>query len=305
MMPVFAQTGIETRHSCRPYAWFRDEKGWPQRMEAFTDGATALFRDAAAEALEAAGIAAGDIASIVTVSSTGIATPTIEALAMHEMGFRDDTRRRPVFGLGCAGGVTGLALASDLVSRGPVLLVVAELCTLAFRPDEMSKSNLVATALFGDGAAACVLTDDDDGALGEIEHSGEHCWPGTRDIMGWRIDAEGFGAIFSRSIPDFVTQNMKGAAEAFLARAGLTRADIGQFVFHPGGAKVIVALERAFGLEQGELQNERKVLAENGNMSAPTVLFVLAEALRTPWHGRRLLSALGPGFTASFLTMLS
>lgn len=149
------------------------------------------------------------------------------------------------------------------------------------------------------------MSQNEDGALGEIEHAGEHCWPDTRDIMGWRIDPEGFGAIFSRSIPDFVRENMKEAAEAFLARYGLTRADIGQFVFHPGGARVIAALELAFGLEQGELQNERKVLAENGNMSAPKVLFVLAEALRTPWHGGRFLSALGPGFTASFLTMLS
>jgi alkylresorcinol/alkylpyrone synthase len=122
--------------------------------------------------------------------------------------------------------------------------------------------------------------------------------------MGWRIDPQGFGAIFSRSIPDFAAHNIRPAADEFLTRKGLEIDDIGQFVFHPGGAKVITALEAAFELEEGLLRNERTVLAGFGNMSAPTVFFVLAEALKSPFSGRRFLSALGPGFTASFLTML-
>jgi alkylresorcinol/alkylpyrone synthase len=140
--------------------------------------------------------------------------------------------------------------------------------------------------------------------IGEIEFAGEHTWPDTLDVMGWRIDDQGFGAIFSRSIPELATHDLRPAADAFLARHALGVPDIAQFVFHPGGAKVITALESAFDLGDGQLQNERRVLAEFGNMSAPTVLFVLAEALKSSFTGRRFLSALGPGFTASFMTML-
>jgi len=168
----------------------------------------------------------------------------------------------------------------------------------------MTKSNIIATALFGDGAAACVLSSNSKNGIGAIEHAGEHTWPGTLDIMGWRMDPLGFGAIFSQRIPELATRDLRPAADRFLERHDLDADDIGQFVFHPGGAKVIVALEQAFNLEQGLLQNERQVLAGYGNMSAPTVLFVLDQALRQPFSGRRFLSALGPGFTASFLTML-
>jgi len=306
LMPVFGNTGILTRYSVRPYDWFRGPQGWPERTAAFIDGASALFRQSVAAALEAAGVAADDVDTIVTVSSTGVATPSIEARVMHEMGFRDDVKRVPVFGLGCAGGVSGLSLAARLAEAKPgskVLIAVIELCTLAFRPDEMTKSNIVATALFGDGAAAAVLSTEGDG-LGEIEFAGEHTWPGTVDVMGWRMDPQGFGAIFSRSIPDLATSDLRPAADAFMAQVGLSFADVGAYSFHPGGAKVITALESAFSLDQGELQDEREVLAGYGNMSAPTVLFVLKRALGRAFSGRRFVSALGPGFTASFITML-
>lgn len=307
MMPVFANTGIRRRQSVRPYNWFRAEQGWPERTEAYVEGATDLFRKAAGEALAQAGMEAGEIDTIVTVSSTGIATPSIEARVMHGMGFHKNVSRIPVFGLGCAGGATGLALAARLAQTpaSNVLLVVIELCTLAFRPDEMTKSNIIATALFGDGAAACVLSGRRKDGLGAIEFTGEHSWPDTLDIMGWRMDPQGFGAIFSQRIPDFVTQELRAAADGFLERNGLTIGDIGQFVFHPGGAKVISALEQVFHLDQGTLEIERQVLADHGNMSAPTLLFVLKEALNKPFTGRRFLSALGPGFTSSFATMVS
>ncbi|MBC8036407.1 MAG: type III polyketide synthase, partial [Rhizobiales bacterium] len=269
MMPVFANTGIDCRYSVKPYAWFRGEQGWPERTQAFIDGASELFRRAATSALAKAGVDAGEVDTIVTVSSTGVATPSIEARVLHEMGFRDDVARVPVFGLGCAGGVSGLSLAARLAEASPgstVLIAVIELCTLAFRPDEMTKSNIVATALFGDGAAACVVSTVGE-AHGEIEHAGEHTWPGTIDVMGWRMDPQGFGAIFSRSIPDLAATDLRPAADAFLTRHGLSLTDAGAFSFHPGGAKVITALEQAFSLEQGQLQDERTVLAGYGNMS--------------------------------------
>ena len=307
MMPVFANTGIDCRYSVKPYSWFRGNQGWPERTHAFIEGASALFRQAATGALAAAAIEPGRIDSIVTVSSTGIATPSIEARVLHELGFRADVKRVPVFGLGCAGGVSGVSLAARLAQAKPgshVLVVVIELCTLAFRPDEITKSNIVATALFGDGAAACVVSTAGKNCCGEIEFAGEHTWPGTIDVMGWRMDPQGFGAIFSRSIPDLVANDLRPATDAFLARHRLSLEDIGSYSFHPGGAKVIAALEQAFELGQGHLQNERAVLAGYGNMSAPTVLFVLQRALEEKFSGRRFISSLGPGFTASFLTML-
>lgn len=306
LMPVFGNSGIERRFSVRPYAWFRQQQGWPERSEAFIEGASAIFAAVAEPALAEAGLTARDIDTIVMVSSTGVATPSIEARMLAGLGFRPDVRRVPVFGLGCAGGVSGLSLAARLADASPeshVLLVVIELCTLAFRPDEMSKSNIIATALFGDGAAAAVLSTKG-AAKGMIEHAGEHTWPGTTDVMGWRMDREGFGAIFSRSIPELATKDLRPAADGFLARHGLTLEDMTSFCFHPGGAKVIAALEEAFGTEQGRLVNERVVLKDYGNMSAPTVLFVLARELAAPTPGRRFISALGPGFTASFITML-
>jgi alkylresorcinol/alkylpyrone synthase len=306
LMPVFGNSGIDCRYSVRPYDWFRQDQGWPERTEAFIEGASALFRKVAARALVLADKKPADIDVIVMVSSTGVVTPSIEARVMSGMGFRDDVKRIPVFGLGCAGGVSGLSLAARLARAEPgsnVLLVVIELCTLAFRPDEMSKSNIIATALFGDGAAACVISTDGD-ALGVIEHSGEHTWPGTTDVMGWRLDDQGFGAIFSRSIPDLATTELRPAADKFMQRHGMTFEDIQTFCFHPGGAKVMSALEQAFETGEGLLSSEREILRDFGNMSAPTVLFVLERELATPGTGRRFISALGPGFTASFITML-
>jgi alkylresorcinol/alkylpyrone synthase len=203
------------------------------------------------------------------------------------------------------GGATGLSLAARLAAAAPgsvVLLVTVELCTLAFRDDEMTKANIIATALFGDGAAAAVVSAGDAGGLAALEFSGEHLWPETLDIMGWRVDPVGFSAIFSRSIPEVVTEKLRPAAEAFLGRNNLSVEALDHFVFHPGGAKVVDALETVFGLPQGALACERQVLRQFGNMSAPTVLFVFERALASGMAGRGFLSALGPGFTASFLT---
>lgn len=307
MMPVYANTGINMRYSVCSYDWFREEQGWPERSEAFVTGASHLFGVVSARALEQAGLDASQIDTIVMISSTGIATPTIEARVMSELGFRDDVNRVPVFGLGCAGGIAGLALAARLAAAQPdtkVLVVVIELCSLTFRRDEMTKSNIIATALFGDGAAAAVLSTHGKNPRGEIEFMGEHTWPDTQDVMGWRMDNIGFSAIFSRSIPDLALRDLRPAADQFLRGHNLNLNHIDAYSFHPGGAKVITALETAFDLKTGRLVDERRILANYGNMSAPTVLFVLNEGLKENFTGRRFVSALGPGFTAGFLTML-
>ena len=209
LMSVFYTAGIVKRHLILPPAWYMKEHHWPDRTKAYLEGAEALFIDAAEKALETAGVAAADIDCIVTVSSTGIATPSLEARVAGIMGFRSDVSRVPVFGLGCAGGAAGLSLAGRLAEARPgatVLMVAVEICSVAFRLDELNKANIVATALFADGAAAVVVRSGEHG-LCQIEAAGEHTWPDTLNIMGWDVDPTGLGVIFDREIPPFAERN--------------------------------------------------------------------------------------------------
>jgi alkylresorcinol/alkylpyrone synthase len=305
MSQVFMTAGIRKRHSVRPLEWFLEPRGWPERTKAYIEGAQKLFVEAATKALGAANMHARDIDTVVTVSSTGIATPSLEARVAGELGFRDNVRRTPVFGLGCAGGVSGLSIAARLAKADPgsnVLVVAVELCTLAFRLDELTKQNIVATALFGDGAAACIVRVAEDG-IAEVEAGGEHTWPNTLDIMGWNVDPQGFGVVFAQAIPPFAEGNLGPAITAILADSELRTDDIDRFICHPGGMKVITAVERALSLQQGSLVEERAVLSEYGNMSAPTVLFVLDRVARSGLPHRSALTAMGPGFTASCVTL--
>src|ERR1700722_4914205 len=302
---VFKTSGIRRRYAVCPVEWYFQPLGWPERSSAYRDGACQLFVDAANKALDAAGISAAPVDTVVPISSTGIATPSLEARAAARVGFRADVERVPVFGLGCAGGVSGVSIASRLACSRPgsiVLLVAVEVCTLAFRLDDLTKANIVATALFGDGAAACVLKAYDGGAAA-VEMSGQHTWPDTLDIMGWRIDPQGFGVIFDRAIPPFAQAHIAPAVAGILARGGLALEDIDRFACHPGGAKVILALERALSLEQGSLDHERAVLTDYGNMSSPTVLFVLDRILRAGLPSRTLLTAMGPGFPSCCVSL--
>src|SRR5215470_2390678 len=302
---LFTNTGIRHRYAVKPIDWYLAPRGWPERTSAFLEGAESLFVDVARKAIARADLSAGDIDTVVTVCSTGIATPTLEARVAGRMGFRSDVARVPVFGLGCAGGVSGLSIAARLAQSRPgsnVLLVALELCTLAVRHDELTKANVVAASLFGDGAAAVVLRAGD-GGMTRVEASAEKLWPDTLDIMGWSVDPEGFGVIFQRTIPDFVQEHMGSAVAEMIAKMELSLAEVDRFICHPGGAKVIAALERALSLQQGALDHERDVIADYGNMSAPTVLFVLERALAKGLPKRSLMTALGPGFTASCVAL--
>ena len=302
---LFANTGIRHRYGVKPMEWYLERRGWPERTQAFLEGAELLFLDVARKALAEADLTAADIDTVVTVCSTGIATPTLEARVAGKLGLRTDVSRVPIFGLGCAGGVSGLSIASRLAQARPgtnVLLVTIELCSLALRLDELTKANIIATSLFGDGAAAIVLRAGDGGAT-RIEHTGEHLWPDTLDVMGWSVDPLGFGVILRRTVPEFVTERLKPALTKILARMQLSIAEIDKFICHPGGAKVINAIESALALDQGTLEHERQVIADYGNMSAPTVLFILERARAKGLPARSLLTALGPGFTASCVSL--
>jgi alkylresorcinol/alkylpyrone synthase len=305
MASVFSTAGVRTRQIVRPIEWYLEPRGWPERGAAYIEGAVELFVDAATGALSQAGLTGSDVDVIVTVSSTGIATPSLEARAMGRMGFRPDAVRVPVFGLGCAGGVSGLALAAKLAAATPgarVLFVAVELCSLAFRLDELSKADIVATAIFGDGAAACVLSTSGEG-FASITSSAENTWPDTVDIMGWRVDPTGLGVIFARSIPSFARANLRPAMERMLSDQSLSIEEVDRFVCHPGGMKVIEALEETLSIGQGRLDHERDVLGDHGNMSAPTALFVLDRARRKGLPATSVMAALGPGFTASTVAL--
>ncbi len=302
---VFTNAGIEKRHAARPLSWFEAPHGWQDRMEAYEEVAGALFVETATRALQRAGIAAHEVDCIVTVSSTGITTPSLDARLAGRLGFRADIERVPVFGLGCAAGVSGFGIASRLARSRPgavVLFIAIELCTLAFRLDELTKPNIIATALFGDGAAACVLRSGE-GGVAEVESAGDHLFPDTLDIMGWKIDDTGLGILLAQSLPPFAERELGPAIDGILARSDLTRGDIDRFICHPGGTKVLAAMECTFGLAPDTLDIERSVLAEYGNMSSPTVLFVLERAIRGGLPDRSAMIAMGPGFTASCVTL--
>jgi len=307
--PVFDNAGIAKRHIVRPMEWYEGDHGWQERNRVYLEAAEDLYIQAARKALDAAGVTPAEVDCLVTVSTTGIATPSLEARVAGRMGFRVDAQRVPVFGLGCAGGVSGLAIASRLAAAQPgktILYVTIELCTISIRLDKPTKANIVATALFGDGAAACVLRSEEggvDGAIANIGAGGEVLWPDTLGIMGWSVEDPGLGVIFDRSIPPFVEEHMADGVRQIAARAGIGIDDIDRFICHPGGSKVVAALEQSLKLREGALDHEREVLRNYGNMSAPTVLFVLERVLKAGLPERALLLALGPGFTASGLVV--
>lgn len=305
LLPVFMNSTIEARYSCVPLEWYDSPHDWPERNRIYLTSALDLLERATTAALAKAGLGTDAIDTIVVVSTTGIATPSLDALLMDRMGLKPTVQRLPIFGLGCAGGVIGLARAATMAQSRPgsvVLFLVAELCALSFRKNDLSKSNIVATALFGDGAAAVLLSTTGPGPA--VGPAGEHTFPGSLGIMGWEVMADGMRAIFSRDIPALVTRELRDVAESFLRSHALGLDDIDRYVCHPGGAKVLDALARAYRCEPAALDHARAVLRDYGNMSAATVIFVLDRMLNdgAPWD-RALMSTLGPGFSTGFLVL--
>ena len=302
---VFDNAGIAKRHLVAPLEWYMRSHGWDERNALYLDASEKLFVEVANRAIERAGLTPSDIDGVVTVSTTGIATPSLEARAFKQMGFRTDVRRVPVFGLGCAGGVNGLSIASRLAASEPGsrwLFVTVETCSISIRLDSEDPAAVVATALFGDGAAAAVVTSGRH-SLARIRGSAEKLWPDTLRIMGWDVEDPGLAVVFDRAIPPFIEAGLADAVEEMCDQLGVGRGDISRFCCHPGGVKVIDAIETALGLNQGELNLEREVLHDYGNMSAPTVLFVLERLIERGLPQRVLMTAFGPGFTCAGLLL--
>ena len=298
---VFDNAAIARRHVVAPHIWYEQPHGWAERNAVYLAASEQMFEDAAARAIAAAGLSPDQIDGVVTVSTTGIATPSLEARVGPRLGLRPDVRRVPVFGLGCAGGVSGLATTARLAASDPGthwLFVTVETCSISIRLDSNDPAAIVATALFGDGAAAAVITAGE-GGLATLRGSAEKLWPDTLGIMGWRVEDPGLGVLFDRAIPPFIEANLAEAVDEMCTQLGIAREDISRFCCHPGGVKVIDAIETALDLNQGELNLEREVLRDFGNMSAPTVLFVLERLLQRGLPEKVMMTAFGPGFTCA------
>ena len=302
---VFDNAGIDNRHLVAAPDWYEHGHGWAERNALYLQAAEQLFEEAASAAIAKAGLVPADIDGVVSVSTTGIATPSLEARVGPRLGLRSDVRRVPLFGLGCAGGVSGLATAARLASVEPGsrwLFVTVETCSISIRLDSDDPAAVVATALFGDGAAAAVIGNGQPG-LAKIGGSAEKLWPDTQRIMGWDIEDPGLAVVFDRAIPPFIERELAPAVAQMLLELELEDGDIARFCCHPGGVKVIDAIETALELPQGELDHERDVLRDFGNMSAPTVLFVLDRLLERGVPDRVLMTAFGPGFTCAGLIL--
>ncbi|GAA4748355.1 type III polyketide synthase [Sphingomonas daechungensis] len=302
---VFDNAGIAKRHIVAPQDWYLAEHGWHDRNSLYLKAAEDLFVEAASTAIEKAGMAPDQIDGVVAVSTTGIATPSLEARAAPRVGFRDDIRRVPLFGLGCAGGVNGLATAARMATSEPGtnwLFVTVETCSISIRLDSADPAAIVATALFGDGAAAAVVTSGEH-SLARITGASEKLFPDTLRIMGWDVEDPGLAVVFDRAIPPFIEQHLAKTVDEMCVKLGVDFEDVDRLCCHPGGVKVIDAIETALKLNQGELNIEREVLRDFGNMSAPTVLFVLERLLARGLPDRVLMTAFGPGFTCAGLML--
>lgn len=300
LLRAFDHTGIAERQLACPIAWYEQARSFPEKNEVYRRTALDLSCRAATEAISRSGVAPGEIGALVFVSSTGISTPSLDSHLVQMLDLSRSVVRVPIWGLGCAGGGGGLARAAAL-ARGlgkPVLLVAVEVCSTTFMHEDRSKSNLIATALFGDGAAAVVVAPE--GAGPQLLAGYSQLLDDTEEVMGWNLQERGLQVRFARSIPQIVRQTapryLRDAAKA----AGVEPASIHHLVLHPGGAKVLRAYEEALGVPRARLETAWAVLHEHGNMSSPTVLFVLERFLRTTRAvgANGMIVGLGPGFCA-------
>ncbi len=330
LIGIFDNSDIRSRHFCMPLEWYAESRSFRQKNDLYVERGLDLASEAIATCLERVGLEHGDIDYILFVSTTGIATPSMDARLIQRLPFKRTIKRLPIWGLGCAGGAASLSRAMEIARAVPtarILVVVLELCGLTFMRNDLSKAALIATSLFADGAAAVVVA----GAEAEIPSprrgpailaSHTSTLDDSLDVMGWDIGGEGLKVVISRDIPTIVKTFMKGAIDELLEREGLRREDIVHYVAHPGGAKVIQAYEDSLDLPADRLRHTREVLATCGNISACSVMFVLErfiDELDAPSPGDAqsdlpddraeppveygLLGALGPGFSAELVLL--
>jgi alkylresorcinol/alkylpyrone synthase len=278
--------------------------------DTFLEHAVQLAADAVAGALKQCGLSAGDVDVVVSTTVTGVAVPSLEARVAGRLGLRADVVRVPLFGLGCVAGAAGIARLHDLLAGRPDavgVLISVELCSLTVQRGDRSVANLVASGLFGDGAAAVVMTGSSRSEPGpRVLATRSHLYPDTERTMGWDIGAQGLRIVLDASVPDLVRQYLGDDVRRFLADHGLSVADVAAWISHPGGPKVIEAIEDELGLGPDALALTWRSLAEVGNLSSASVLHVLADTLerRPPGAGDYgLLMAMGPGFCSELVLL--
>lgn len=303
LLRVFEHDHIQTRYFVRPTQWYERDRGFGEANAVFAESALELSVRAARKAAVGR---LSDVRAIVVVSSTGVMTPSLDAALILGLGLDTSTKRLPIFGLGCAGGVAGLARAAEL-SRGMggalVLMIAVEICSVTFRQSDTRKSNIVASSIFGDGAAAVLVGSEGDGPVIVDSHS--TLFPDTHDIMGWDVTDNGLSVRFSRDIPAFVREHVPSVLKKAFTSWGIPRKELREVIAHPGGSKVLEAYADATGLAADTFNGSREILRNYGNMSSASVLFVLQQWMNANVQRPRcsVMAALGPGFSSELLLL--
>ncbi|MBI3504277.1 MAG: type III polyketide synthase [Proteobacteria bacterium] len=302
--------GVGGRYLAVPIDEYRALTTFRARNDAWVSAAVDFGEIATRGALDAAGLEPGDIDHICFVTVTGLATPSIDARLVNRIGFRTDITRTPIFGLGCVAGAAGTARVSDVLRAWPrrrALLLSVELCSLTLQRDDVSVANIIASGLFGDGAAALVMEGGEVGAEGpQVVATASVFYPDTERVMGWDFVDTGFKVVLSAAVPDVVRQHIRGDVDDFLRAHQLTRDDITHWVAHTGGPRVLKAFEEALELPDRALERSWRSLHEVGNLSSASVLFVLSDLLASgePRAGDLgLMIAMGPGFCAELVLL--
>ncbi|WP_139822658.1 type III polyketide synthase [Tuberibacillus sp. Marseille-P3662] len=321
LLKVFHNGDIERRYFSAPIKWFSQPRTLKEKNDRYCEMAVSLGIKSINDCLNqvdylSTPVEATAIDAIYFISTTGMATPSIEARIMNQLPFDVHTKRIPIWGLGCGGGTAGLARADDYCRAYPeanVLVLSIELCSLTFQYGDRSKSNLIGTSLFADGAA-CVLVSGEQSSLKskiqlpivpKVRGSQSTLMPNSEEVMGWDVRDEGLHVVFSKSIPHIVETWLQPEVKQFLQQYYLDISELHHFIAHPGGRKVLDAYEAIFNLERQFTDNARNILRNYGNMSSPTVLYVLDRAMRQAGNPgeQGLVVSLGPGFTSELLLL--
>jgi alkylresorcinol/alkylpyrone synthase len=308
VLALFDSAGVERRHSVLPPQLLPERRDLSATMALYREHAVRLGKQVTSDCLERAGLGPRDVDLIISVSCTGVMLPSLDAYLINELGFRSDVRRLPITELGCLGGAAALAHARDFVLAHPeanVLVLSVELPTLSFQRDDHSAANIVSTAIFGDGAAAALVTGRPVPGAAMLA-SQSHLFPASLGVLGFDLERDGFHVVLARELPGLVRREVGTLVRGLLDRAHVTRDSIRSFVFHPGGRRILEALEEVLEVTGGETAPSREVLRDYGNVSSATVLFVLDEWLnrrRPPAGSHGLLGAFGPGFSSELVVL--